>query len=120
MTRLAILFVLPLVLVSVGGSGASPTDASIAEYKEVRAEAPKVWSMKFNGGERATVIVKGDQKSKSDILIEIRDQAGQLITKDHDGGQFAAVIWYPPQTAVYEIKIILKGAAVNNCYVVVC
>lgn len=93
--------------------------ARIAKDQPISPNKPAEVKLKFKGGERAGVLVKGELKKPGDIHVEIRDNNGKLVTKDDFGGPFVAVIWYPPQDAFYTIKITVKGDQAQNCYIVI-
>ncbi len=120
MKHCVLLLTFAVVLVCVHALTAGPEEPTKPiKDKEISADAPLETRVRFKGGERATVIVKGDLKTKADLLLEIHDKNGQLVTKDDGGGQFLAVIWYPPQTDVYTIKVSVKGQASVTCDVIV-
>jgi hypothetical protein len=119
MRLLAILLTMSALVVVEDWSAAGPKEGGKTYKPEITPSQPFDTRLAFKGSARATVIVKGDLKSKADLMIEIRDAKGQLVTKDDAGGQFAAVIWYPPQDGIFQIKISVKGDQSCACYVVV-
>src|SRR5438132_1149425 len=116
----ALWFALIALLVNGDQSWAVPKEGGKTFTKVVGADQPFEVELNFKGGERATVIVKANKlDAAGDLVLEIRNLKGQLITKDDAGGLFAAVIWYPPQDGIYKIKVTAKGADKIGCYIAV-
>jgi hypothetical protein len=97
----------------LGGGGAMPVKASGGETQRITA--------KFKGGERACVIVIGDHKPVVPLQLKVEDGSGNLIGEDKNGGDFCAVIWYPPRDGEYKIGIAVPSiggeADFNDLYV---
>jgi hypothetical protein len=74
---------------------------------------------RFAGGERACVIVRGDHKPVEDLIIEVYDENKNLVTKDDGKGDYAVVVWYPPQDGDYTIVLKHAQADYNRCYLVI-
>jgi hypothetical protein len=120
-SRCFLLLGLMLLVIAQGRSSAGPVTSVKPFHLEIAPEEPLERKWKFKGGERAgvMVMVKSDLSSKTNVLIEVRDAKGQLITEDKAGGPFASVIWYPPHDAEFQVKITLKGGQAKTCYIVV-
>jgi hypothetical protein len=90
-------------------------------HQEIAPDQPLEKKWAFKGGERAgvMVMVKGELTTAVNVLIEVKDAKGQLVTEDRMGGPFASVIWYPANDAEYHVKITLKGGPAKTCYIVV-
>jgi hypothetical protein len=83
----------------------------------------------FKGGERACVIVMGDHKPVAPLILEIRDDKGNVVGKDEPaagtektdtpGNDLAAVIWYPPRDGYYSIIIMNPAPEYNDCWLVI-
>ena len=75
--------------------------------------------VKFEGGKRASIILEGDHRPVADLGIEVYDDNNRLVAKDEGKGDFAAVIWYPPVTGEYVIRLLNKQKDYNLCYLVI-
>jgi hypothetical protein len=88
---------------------------------KIDAGNPGRWEEKFAfaGGERACIIVKGDHDPVVDIGIVVKDANGKVVAKDHGRGDFAAVVWYPPEDGVYTVVVTNPNDQYNNCHVAI-
>ena len=84
---------------------ASPLKGSYAQKQKVPGGATAALKDIFKGGERACVIVIGDHDPVVHLRVKVEDAKGNVVTEDNYGGDFCAVIWYPPRDAQYTIKI---------------
>jgi len=118
MKRIALLAVVAVMLAIPGPGGGSPVQGKHSLGRQRVPERAKVqFKKEFRGGERACVIVTGDHDPIVDLGLYVYDQKGTLIAKDEAGGDFVAVMWYPPRDAVYRIEISNPGETYNACYI---
>jgi hypothetical protein len=103
------------LLVSLGNG--SPLTGKRAIGKRIDADSNFILREKFRGGERACLIVKGDHKPIVNLGVYIYDAKDRLVAEDHAGGDYVAVIWYPPRDSVYKIKVHNPGKEYNECYI---
>jgi hypothetical protein len=73
----------------------------------------------FRANQRACVIVEGDHNPTMNLQIKVFDTAGSLVAADTGGGDFIAVMWYPPRTQEYRIAITGDGQQYNDLDIVV-
>ena len=78
----------------------------------VNAGATDSFTMRFYGGQLASVIVQGD--GDTDLDVYVYDAAGNLITKDDDYGDSCVVQWRPYWTGMFRIKVVNRGTVYNN------
>jgi hypothetical protein len=102
-----------LALAAAGGPGrTSPVDGPFREVssgskRQVYRLLPNskaTFTRKFQGNERAAVIVEGDHEPVVKLAMVVKDAAGNIVGKD-SGGDLLAVIWYPPVTQEYTIQV---------------
>jgi hypothetical protein len=118
MKRMLLLAVLASVLAIPGPGAGSPVEGKHSLGRQRIPEGARARIDKeFRGGERACVIVKGDHDPVVDLELSVYDQKGNLVAEDKGGGDFVAVIWYPPRNAVYRIQIVNPGQAYNDLYI---
>jgi hypothetical protein len=92
-------------LLLAGIAEASPLQGQGALQKKVLGGEVLQFKVKFKGGERACVIVIGDHRPVVALDLKVEDDKGTLIGQDKNGGDFCAVIWYPPRDAEYVISV---------------
>ena len=63
------------------------------------------FNVKFRGGQRACVWVRGDHKPVVPLDITVHDAAGTVVARDESDKDFLAAFWVPPRTAEYRIVI---------------
>ena len=125
------------VLLCVRLGQAGPTAGSLLFERRVGANAELTLSKdsvlgetaKFKGGQRACVIVMGDHKPVVPVILEIRDEKGNLVGRDTPaagvsdpkakGNDVCAVIWYPPRDGYYRITVKNAGAEYNDCWIAI-
>lgn len=74
---------------------------------------------RFAGGERASVILRGDHDPVEDLTIEVYDENNNLVAKDDGRGDYATVVWYPPEDGNYTIVLKHDLAQFNKCFLVI-
>lgn len=104
------------LLLAAAGSG-SPLTGKRGKAERIDGESSINLKGKFRGGERACVIVMGDHKPPVDLAVYVYDEKDRLVAEDKAGGEYVAVIWYPPRDAVYRVKIHNPGKDYNQCYI---
>jgi hypothetical protein len=111
MFRVILLTLLAVLLLATAPAETSPVagpyrEAHSRNQKLTRVEPgrPYTFKEKFFGNERACVILLGDRKPRMNLTVKVFDRTGQLVVED-SGGDFLAVIWYPPRTEEYTITI---------------
>jgi hypothetical protein len=118
MKRILLLAVCASVLAIPGPGAGSPVEGKLSLGRQRIPERARARIDKeFRGGERACVIVKGDHEPVVDLELSVYDDRGKLVAEDKAGGDFVAVIWYPPRDAVYRIEFFNPGAAYNDLYI---
>src|SRR5262245_15591223 len=105
-TRLVLFLAVVVLVAGQGRASAGPVTSVKPFQQEIAPDQPFEMKWKFKGGERAgvMVMVKSELATAVNVLIEVKDAKGQLITEDKAGGPFASVIWYPPNDAEYHVK----------------
>jgi len=89
---------------SMGGQASPLEGAKVFTGKIPGGQVP-TFKEKFKGGERACVIVIGDHNPVVPLHLKVQDAKGNLIGEDKNGGDYCAVIWYPPRDGVYIISV---------------
>ncbi len=118
MKRAALFVMLGCVLLVPGSGTGSPLKGKHSLGRQRIPERGRVrFEGEFRAGERACVIVKGDHDPVVDLGLYVYDEKGELVTKDENGGDFVAVIWYPPRDAKYRVEIANPGQTFNDCYI---
>jgi hypothetical protein len=84
---------------------ASPLRGSVVTRQQVRGGKTFSFQETFKGGERACVIIIGDHRPVVRLKVKVEDEKRKLIGEDNYGGDFCAVIWYPPRDGTYIIHI---------------
>jgi hypothetical protein len=90
---------------------AGPIDGVFAKKLEIPATG-KSFTMRFHGGERASVQIVGersDRKNPSIVHVTIEDPAGAVIAdekgRDTPSPDLLSVFWFPPRDGEYKITI---------------
>ena len=78
----------------------------------VAAGATDSFTVRFYGGEMASIFVSGD--GDTDLDIYVYDAVGNLITKDDDYLDTCFVQWRPMWTGTFTIKVVNRGRIYNN------
>ena len=96
-----------------GGVG-GPVDGQFAAPKQqIRAAGAEPaaidFKVKYQGGQRACVWVRGDHQPIVPLDIIVYDSSGAEVVRDEATHDFAAVFWVPPRTAEYRIVIRNRG-----------
>ena len=88
--------------------------AEVGEWKKTQ---------RFRGGERATVLARGEEKSTASLQLTITDEKGNIITqanaKKMPNPAAVACFWYPPRDGDYTIEIKNANPKVNTVYVTI-
>lgn len=106
------------LLLATGPAEGGPVRGGYHEWVQVEAGIPYLFEpVLFKGGERACVIVVGDLNPPMNITVKVFDHNKKLVARDERGGDFAAVIWYPPENGLYQVEIQTDGSVFNRCYV---
>jgi hypothetical protein len=120
MFRVILLTLLAVLLLATAPAHTSPVIGQYREaytrgQKKTKVEPGRTYSFKetFFGNERACTILMGDRNPKMNLTVKVFDRIGQLVVED-SGGDFLAVIWYPPRTEEYTITISHDHATVYN------
>jgi hypothetical protein len=127
MTRCTILAFLGLLFLGVGPLQSSATRGHYREpslnRKEKRGKLPAGEAYEFRdtfrANQRACVIVEGDHNPPMNLTVKVFDAAGNLVAVDSSGGDFVAVMWYPPRMQDYRISITSDGNDYNDLDIVV-
>ena len=75
-------------------------------------------ALKFQGGKRACVSVRGDHEPVVPLDITVIDKEGAIVVRDESAKDFVAVFWTPPRTAEYRIVVRNHGRDYNIVYMV--
>jgi hypothetical protein len=94
-----------ILLLSTPGGQASPLNGGWAERPTVPGGQVPSFTQTFKGGERACVMVVGDHQPVVALRLKVEDASGNLVAEDNYGGDYCAVIWYPPRDGKYRISI---------------
>ncbi len=113
MTRRMILAGWLALLAAPWGHG-GPVDGQFALSKQnlraAGAEPSTIeFTVKYQGGLRACVWIRGDHKPVVPLDIIVYDTAGTEVVRDESTKDFAAVFWVPPRTAEYRVVIRNRG-----------
>lgn len=92
----------------------SPVGGEKYSYDRVEAYSTDSYTIKFWGGERATVMVIGD--GDTDLDLYIYDSNGNLIKSDTDYSDNCVCTWYPKWTGYFTIRIKNRGSVYNSYY----
>jgi hypothetical protein len=120
----------------LGEAGPIPGNAALKPRVGAKAEITLDKNTKslgehtqFKGGQRACVIVMGDHKPVVPVILEIRDEKGNLVGRDTPaagvsdpkakGNDVCAVIWYPPRDGYYRITVKNLGQEYNDCWIAI-
>jgi len=121
-----ILAILGLALLAIGPVQSSPLrghyrEPQLRNEKRGRLQVGATYEFRdtFRANQRACVIVEGDHKPPMNLTIKVHDLAGNLVAGDNAGGDFVAVMWYPPRTQEYRIAITGDGNDFNDLDIVV-
>jgi hypothetical protein len=107
-----------VLLVVCAFTGAMAVKGPTAGNHKLDAQSEKqVYQGEFRAGQRACVIVMGDHDPVVNLGLFVYDANGNLVARDEGGGDFVAVIWYPPRTATYRVKLKNPGTEWNKCWV---
>lgn len=93
---------------STRGRSAGPLRTS----DRVRAGYTDTWTIKFNGGEEAYVLVSGD--GDTDLDLYVYDENDNLIDSDTDRSDDCVAAFTPRWTGYFKIKIKNLGSVYNN------
>lgn len=100
-------------------SMAGPVGGGSSAFQRIEVGEEFRAKVMFEGGKRSCIVVEGDHNPITNITIQIEDSLGNLVTTDDFGGDFVAVVWYPPKTAEYLIRVTSDGRQWNKCYIAV-
>jgi len=114
-TIVVLVVLLSGLLVAVGHG--SPLTGKRAFEERIGGQDNFILREKFRGGQRACVIVRGDHEPIVNLVLSVYDAKDQLVAEDRGGGDYVAVIWYPPRDALYKIKVHNPGVDHNVCYI---
>jgi hypothetical protein len=116
MKRLACLCALTLAVLVQGHVGGGPV---VRRYKEPPAKMWEKHSVEsgrslylqdnFKGGERASVIVIGNEEFVMDLAVYVFDADGNCVARFDEGADYCAVEWYPPTPGRYTIEVRNRG-----------
>src|SRR5208337_2023387 len=108
MTRGVVLAILGLLFLNIGPLQSSALrghyrEPRLKNEKRGRLHAGAAYEFRdtFRANQRACVIVEGDHNPPMNLTIKVFDVAGNLVAADGSGGDFVAVMWYPPRTQEY-------------------
>lgn len=102
-------WLLPAALVVLWERPVSPQELErVARTQElVPPYGQRNYSVVFFQGQRALIIVSGDQQSY--LGLYVYDEEGNCVAQDDLGGQGSwddlAVAWYPLRTGVYRVEV---------------
>jgi hypothetical protein len=107
-----------LALAPIGLSGPMPYGAleraKVGDWKK---------TMRFRGGERATVLARGNDNSPANLQLTITDAAGNVVTqtqgKNPPNAAMVAAFWYPPRDGEYTIEVRNSGSEVSPIFVTI-
>jgi hypothetical protein len=78
----------------------------------VNAGETDVYTMTFRGGEEAVIRVRGDLDTI--LVLEVRDENGNLIARDNDLIPPCVVSFTPKWTGPFTVRVINTGTVYNN------
>src|SRR5262245_14053233 len=89
-----------------------PVEGQFALPKQRIGAAPASieFKVKYQGGQRACVWIRGDHRPVVPLDIVVLDATGAEVVRDEATHDFAAVFWVPPRTAEYRIIIRNRGS----------
>lgn len=117
MMRLAGLLLVGMVLLADWHTSAGAPIAGRRSLKsKFNSSGAIEFKEKFRGGERACVVVRGNN-AKDDLILQVFDPDGQAVVDVQNKGDLIAGIWYPPRDATYLIKVASREAASQTCYI---
>jgi hypothetical protein len=107
------------------GTGA-PVDGAWADKISVGAE-PWKQLKRYRAGERASVQIVNIKDTPistlKDLIVTVFDPKGTMVAQDkgnrQEGGNFLAVLWYPPREGEYRVEVRNDGGTPVDCYVTV-
>ena len=89
------------------------SEGAATHRDRVLARDTDTYALKFNGGERAAVLVNGDHDTDLDLYIY--DENGNSICNDQDSTDVMFCEWYPKWTGTFYVKIKNRGS-ISNIY----
>lgn len=109
-----------LVSFGAGNGHGGPVDGPTGQskFRLPGGFIDRVEKVRFEGGKRACVIIVGDHNPVVNLQVEILDEQGRSIAKDEGRGDFAGVVFYPPVTATYTVRLVNPQSEFNECYFV--
>jgi hypothetical protein len=78
----------------------------------VNAGETDVYTMTFRGDEEAIIVAKGDLDTV--LVLEVRDEGGNLIAWDNDRRPPCVVRFTPRWTGRFTVRVINTGTVYNN------
>ncbi|MFT3956499.1 MAG: hypothetical protein QM722_19585 [Piscinibacter sp.] len=93
--------------VAKSGSRGVDRGPQIGRNKVVGTRAWHHYDLRFVGGERAKVYVRGD--GDSDLDLYVYDESGNLICKDESRGDEMTCTWTPRWTGMFRIRVLNRG-----------
>jgi hypothetical protein len=126
MTRGVILAILCLLFFNIGPLQSSSVrghyrEPRLKNEKRGRLHAGETYEFRdtFRANQRACVIVEGDHNPPVNLTVKVFDVGGNQVAADSGGGDFVAVMWYPPRAQEYRIRITSNGNDYNDLDIVV-
>ena len=119
--RLIALVGVVILLASAPVIDGGPVGGGMLEKVE---KSPWKVTMKFRGGEKATVLARaGSPDSKAKLHLTISDANGKTIVeaagKNPPSAGMVAVFWYPPRDGDYHIELKTADNEPTTCYVTI-
>lgn len=78
----------------------------------VNANDTDVYTMTFRGGEEAIIVVEGDLDTI--LVLEVRDENGNLVARDNDLLPPCVVRFTPQWTGQFKVRVINTGSVYNE------
>ncbi|HVS39013.1 MAG TPA: hypothetical protein VMS17_25870 [Gemmataceae bacterium] len=108
---------LAMTAITLGMGATSTAKAGAISGSKITADVVEAfhvdtYTVRFEAGEPALVVLKGD--GDTNLELEVYDENGHLIAANLDDGAGALVTWTPKWTGKFTIKVVNRGAVFNH------
>src|SRR5262245_51746968 len=87
----------------VPSADASPVGGALYHEDLVPAYTIDLYEVKFQGGERASILVDGNGYADLDLIVQ--DETGRVVCADEDKTDAVLCQWTPARTGTFKVAI---------------